>query len=185
MRPLPQTKPSCLTKKASPTPNDRSRSPSPEHDQQEANVLIPSETLISQESQETSHSELPLQPKIDTTIEQPAEENADDFDDFDQPQTQNNDHADNDDDAFGDDFDDFEEGGADQADGDEDDDFGDFDDGFQQAEEPAVAAPPPQPVQQPLAHLVSSSAKYTIARKAYTHLVRAAQSQFRGFADFG
>ncbi|KAH0100052.1 hypothetical protein KCU66_g15298, partial [Aureobasidium melanogenum] len=32
----------------SPTPNDRSRPPSPELDQQEANVLIPSETLISQ-----------------------------------------------------------------------------------------------------------------------------------------
>ncbi|KAG9822588.1 hypothetical protein KCU77_g15920, partial [Aureobasidium melanogenum] len=137
----------------SPTPNDRSRPPSPELDQQEANVLIPSETLISQKSQETSQSELPLQPKTDTTIVQPAEENADDFDDFDQPQTQNNDHTDNDDDAFGDDFDDFEEGGADQADGDEDDDFGDFDDGFQQAEEPSVPAPPPQPVQQPLAHL--------------------------------
>ncbi|CAD0101113.1 unnamed protein product [Aureobasidium mustum] len=139
----------------SPTPNDRSRSPSPELDQQEANVLIPSETLILQESQETFQSDLPLQPKTDTTIVPPAEENADDFDDFDQPQTQNNNHADNDDDAFGDDFDDFEEGGADQADGDEDDDFGDFDDGFQQAEEPPVAAPPPQPVQQPLAHLTS------------------------------
>ncbi|KAG9516196.1 hypothetical protein KCU93_g9225, partial [Aureobasidium melanogenum] len=130
-----------------------SSAPLEQLDQQDANVLIPSETLISQESQETSHSELPLQPKTDTTIAQPAEENADDFDDFDQPQTQNNHHADNDDDAFGDDFDDFEEGGADQADGDEDDDFGDFDDGFQQAEEPSVPAPPPQPVQQPLAHL--------------------------------
>ncbi|KAG9694664.1 hypothetical protein KCU95_g4018, partial [Aureobasidium melanogenum] len=95
--------------------------------------------------EQTSQSELPLQPKTDTTIVQPAEENADDFDDFDQPQTQNNHHTDNDDDAFGDDFDDFEEGGADQADGDEDDDFGDFDDGFQQAEEPSVPAPPPQP----------------------------------------
>ncbi|KAG9663964.1 hypothetical protein KCU64_g984, partial [Aureobasidium melanogenum] len=130
-----------------------SSAPLEQLDQQEANVLIPSETLISQESQETSPSELPLQPKTDTTIVQPAEENADDFDDFDQPQTQNNDHADNDDDAFGDDFDDFEEGGAKQADGDEDDDFGDFDDGFQQAEEPSVPVPPPQPVQQPLAHL--------------------------------
>ncbi|KEQ60165.1 uncharacterized protein M437DRAFT_55106 [Aureobasidium melanogenum CBS 110374] len=94
--------------------------------------------------EQTSQSDLPNQPKTDTTTIQPAEENEDDFDDFDQPQTQNNNHADNDDDAFGDDFDDFEEGGADQADGDEDD-FGDFDDGFQQAEEPAVPVPPPQP----------------------------------------
>ncbi|KAH0291677.1 hypothetical protein KCU62_g2512, partial [Aureobasidium sp. EXF-3399] len=137
----------------SPTPNDRSRSPSPHLDQQEVNVLIPSEALNSQESPETSHSELPLQPKTDTTTHQPAEGNADDFDDFDQPQTENTHQADDDDDdAFGDDFDDFEEGGADQADGDEDD-FGDFDDGFRQAEETPVAAPPPQPVQQPLAHL--------------------------------
>jgi len=173
-----------LTKKASPTPNDRSRSPSPHLDQQEVNVLIPSEALNSQESPETSHSELPLQPKTDTTTHQPAEENADDFDDFDQPQTENTHQADNDDDAFGDDFDDFEEGGADQADGDEDDDFGDFDDGFQQAKETPVAAPPSQPVQQPLAHLVSSSAKY-IYQKPCTHSVRAAQSQLCRFADFG
>ncbi|KAI5202597.1 hypothetical protein E4T39_04681 [Aureobasidium subglaciale] len=136
----------------SPTPNDRSRSPSPPFDQQVASVLISSEKLNSQTPQETSQSELPLQPKIDTTTAQPVEENEDDFDDFDQPQTQNNHQADNDHDAFGDDFDDFEEG--EQADGDEDDDFGDFDDGFQQAQETPVAAPPPQPVQQPpLAHL--------------------------------
>ncbi|KAI5193519.1 hypothetical protein AUEXF2481DRAFT_26985 [Aureobasidium subglaciale EXF-2481] len=135
----------------SPTPNDRSRSPSPPFDQEVADVLIPSEKLHSQTSQETSQSELPLHPKIDTTTAQAIEENEDDFDDFDQVQTQNNHQADNADDAFGDDFDDFEEG--EQADGDEDDDFGDFDDGFQQAQETPVAAPPPQPVQQPLAHL--------------------------------
>ncbi|THW16675.1 hypothetical protein D6D23_08448 [Aureobasidium pullulans] len=137
----------------SPTPNDRSRSPSPQLDQQEPSVLITSESQISQEPQETSPSEPPLQPKTDITIEQPVEENEDDFDDFSEQQTKNTDQPDNDEDGFGDDFDDFEEGGANQAEGDDDDDFGDFDDGFQQAEATPVVAAPPQPVQQPLAHL--------------------------------
>ncbi|KEQ86936.1 hypothetical protein M438DRAFT_395222 [Aureobasidium pullulans EXF-150] len=137
----------------SPTPNDRSRSPSPQLDHQEPSVLITSESQISQESQETSPLELPLQPKTDITIEQPVEENEDDFDDFSEQQTKNTDQPDNDEDGFGDDFDDFEEGGANQAEGDDDDDFGDFDDGFQQADATPVVAAPPQPVQQPLAHL--------------------------------
>ncbi|THX82416.1 hypothetical protein D6D05_03880 [Aureobasidium pullulans] len=155
----------------SPTPNDRSRSPSPQLDQQEPSVLITSESQISQESQETSPSEPPLQPKTDITIEQPVEENEDDFDDFSEQQTKNTDQPDNDEDGFGDDFDDFEEGGANQAEGDDDDDFGDFDDGFQQAEATPVVAAPPQPVQQPLAHLVSSSAPYTFAESidSYFH----------------
>ncbi|THW70068.1 hypothetical protein D6D19_08049 [Aureobasidium pullulans] len=119
---------------------------------EQPSVLITSESQISQESQETSPSELPLQPKTDITIEQPVEENEDDFDDFSEQQTKNTDQPDNDEDGFGDDFDDFEEGGANQAEGDDDDDFGDFDDGFQQADAtPVVAAL--QPVQQPLAHL--------------------------------
>lgn len=115
-----------------------------------------SETQSSQESQKTSPSELPSRPKTETTNASPAEENVDDFDDFTHQPTENNPQADNDDEAFGDDFDDFEEGA--EAEGGDDDDFGDFDDGFQQAEEAPVAAPPPQPVSQPLAHLVSSSA---------------------------
>jgi hypothetical protein len=154
-----------LTKKASPTPNDRSQSPSPELDQHEASFLSTSETHISQESQEISQSEARNLPKTDTPTALPTRGNADDFDHLATQQTQ----APDDDDTSGDDdFDDFEEGVANQAEGDEDDDFGDFDDGFQQAEETPVAAPPPpppQPVLQHLAHLVSSSARIHICRK--------------------
>lgn len=174
-----KTKPSCLTKKASPTPNDRSRSPSPPSDQQEASVLITSEMPLSQESQKTSPSEVSHPPQTDPITASSTEANADDFDDFAQEPTENT-HEDNDneDDGFGDDFDDFEEGGAPQGDGAEDDDFGDFDDGFQQPEETPVAAPPPQPIAQPLAHLVSRLAKYMFCRSRLL-ILRSAQPELR------
>lgn len=157
-----------LTKEGSPTEHDRSESPSrqvaetpvdvseqnpeqepeqqpekePQHDPEHASEL--------ESEQESVHATSQHPESVAAPASEPAPVAVEDYDEFNDGEIQDNN---NEDDGFGDDFDDFEEG----AEAGEDDDFGDFDDGFQEPE-PVEAHPPqaPEPVQDPLAHLVSS-----------------------------
>lgn len=160
-----------LTKEGSPTEHDRSESPSrqvtetpvnvpqqeqehdPEqqseqqHDPEHASEQAPEQEPVHATSQHLEPAADPASEPAPTPAPAPAA--VDDYDELNDGEIQDN----NEDDGFGDDFDDFEEG----AEAGEDDDFGDFDDGFQEPE-PVAATPPqaPEPVHDPLAHLVSS-----------------------------
>ena len=126
-------KPWPLTKKGSPTLDDRSRSI--EHHQA---LASPSAALAVNTEQPDDAS---------STEQDQAYRTA-------QPTDSAAQHEEPEDDGFGDDFDDFEEG----AEADQDDDFGDFDDGFREPEAVPIASPvTADAMQDPLAHLVSRS----------------------------
>lgn len=158
--------PLVLTKEGSPTPNDRSRS-----DSHESSSSTP--TIEQHHSSITTNTE---ETELGSTPVQTAATN-DDYDEFNDGQVQEQSQQEDEGNGFEDDFDDFEEG-AEAG----EDDFGDFDDGFQEPE-PAptlVSAPVPEPVQDPLAHLVSSFT--TITRNRDPVLIQSQPNL--SFADF-